>query len=216
VDSPRRSTPAWIAYSFGKPVRIDRYAINYVNGSITTRAPKNWTLQGFNGSYWSIVDTGPMKVNWAGSQTRSYDVQTAGAYSSYKLVVTDDNDTRAGVVVISMGNLSLQSCQVNIEGNWQEDSTRSTADSGYFVPLSVDLGPARWRQVYKFYVGGSADILRPAPNDAHYFVPGTWTLQGNVLTLTYTDHKWNTTSGTFVDTFEVLEADANHLKLKRN
>lgn len=104
-------TPAWIAYSFNNPKVITRYSINYVNGSITTRAPKDWQLQGSNGGeIWVTIDSRSNEVNWSGSERRSYAINNPGSYSSYRLYVTDDNDDRAGVVVISIGDLTLESC----------------------------------------------------------------------------------------------------------
>jgi hypothetical protein len=104
-------SPAWIAYEFNYPKTIRRYSINYVNGQITTRAPKNWELRGSNdGTQWAVVDTRLNEVNWAGSERRSYAVNNPGSYRHYRLYVTDDNDDRFGVVVISMGDLTLESC----------------------------------------------------------------------------------------------------------
>ena len=101
-------TPAWIGYEFaGAPRRVVNYSIRYVNGSIRTRAPRNWTLQGWNGSSWVILDARSGQINWGGVETRTFSVATPGYYNRYRLNVTDDNDTRTGVVVISMGKLFL-------------------------------------------------------------------------------------------------------------
>lgn len=213
-------TPAWIAYDFGKPVTVDRYSINYVNGSITTRAPKNWELQGFDGYNWITVDSRNDEINWTGYQRRSYDVSNPGSYQSYRLYVTDDNDIRAGVVVISIGGLSLESCNIfKVEGDWQMDQLRSANNagqipekSGYYVPDNLKLGATRYRQMYKFHSNGVAEVLRVGPTDGHYFVTGTWSLWGDQLTLNYTDI--TRSSGAFVDKFQVIEADENHLLLK--
>jgi|GEM_PF-3333116 len=101
-------TPAWIAYTFsGGQQRVVSYAIKYVNGSIRTRAPKNWTLQGSNGGSWTVIDTRTNQINWGGVEERRFTVTYPGFYSQYRLYITDDNDSRAGVVVISIGKLSL-------------------------------------------------------------------------------------------------------------
>jgi hypothetical protein len=106
-------TPAWIGYEWASPRFVDSYAITYSNGSITTRSPKTWQLQGWNGSAWTTVDSRTNEINWTGFQTRNYTVQTPGSYLKYRLLVADDNDTRAGVVVISLGNLSLKGCELH-------------------------------------------------------------------------------------------------------
>nr|WP_246357189.1 Ig-like domain-containing protein [Pyxidicoccus fallax] len=109
-------TPAWIGYEWANgPKRVDRYAIRYVNGSITTRAPKNWTLEGFNGSAWVAVDTRNNQVNWAGTERREYIVASPGAFAAYRLHVTDDNDTRTGIETVSIGRLELLGCNVDTQ-----------------------------------------------------------------------------------------------------
>lgn len=108
-------TPAWIGYQWadGRTRTATAYAINFVNGaSLSTRAPKDWTLQGSNnGSTWTVVDTRSNQTGWSGSTRRAYTIQSPGAYTRYRLNVTDDNDSRAGVVVISMGRLELLGCR---------------------------------------------------------------------------------------------------------
>lgn len=103
-------TPAWVAYEFNSPTTINQYTIDYANGSITTRAPKDFELQGSNGGGWTTLDSRLDETGWAGSEKRTYEVANPGAYRQYRLYVTDDNDNRDGVVVISIGELTLESC----------------------------------------------------------------------------------------------------------
>jgi hypothetical protein len=105
-------TPAWISYEWNSPRFIDQYSIRYANGDIKTRAPRDWSLQGWNGSDWVIVDARSNQTAWAGSETRSYTVASPGSYLKYRLHVEDDNDNRNGIVVISLGNLSLRGCEL--------------------------------------------------------------------------------------------------------
>lgn len=105
-------TPAWVGYEWENPRFVDQYSITYANGSITTRSPKIWELQGWNGTSWVTVDSRRDQINWSGSETRSYTVQSPGSYAKYRLHIEDDNDDRDGIVVISMGNLSLRGCQL--------------------------------------------------------------------------------------------------------
>ncbi len=213
-------TPAWIGYEWSNSRYVDSYAITYANGSITTRSPKIWQLQGWNGAAWITVDSRSNEINWSGFETRNYTVQTPGSYSKYRLVVADDNDTRTGVEVISLGNLSLKGCElniiaaVNLHGDWHEDNTQSGVGIEHYVPTSIDLGAARFRNMISFFAGGTGKILRLAPNDAHYFVNTTWVLTGNKLTVTFTDNKWSSTAGTYDYTYEVLSAGSGNLRLK--
>jgi hypothetical protein len=104
-------TPAKLGYQFKTgPRTVSGYAIKFANGSLTSRAPKDWTLRGFNGSSWVVVDTRSNETNWAGVERRVYAVSSPGAYSAYELNITDDNDTRAGVVVASIDELELFDC----------------------------------------------------------------------------------------------------------
>jgi hypothetical protein len=106
-------TPAWIGYQWSDgPRTVTSYAINFINGSLTSRAPKDWSLQGSNnGTTWITVDSRSGQTGWLGSSRRAFTVASPGAYTRYRLNVTDDNDTRAGVVVISMGRLELLGCR---------------------------------------------------------------------------------------------------------
>jgi hypothetical protein len=113
--SKLEQTPAWVAYEWPSGTHfISRYAIHFTNGALTSRAPLDWTLQGWNGSVWSVVDTRNGETNWGGSERREYTVTSPGWYKGYRLHVTDDNDARAGVVVISIGRFQLLGCASNL------------------------------------------------------------------------------------------------------
>ncbi|MFP2933084.1 SBBP repeat-containing protein [Pyxidicoccus sp. 3LG] len=110
--SAEKQTPAWLAYEWADgPRTITRYALTYTNGSITTRAPKNFTFEGWDGSAWVVLDTRTNEVGWPGYERREYAVTSPGAYRKYRLSVTDDNDSRTGVEVISLGQLELLGCE---------------------------------------------------------------------------------------------------------
>ncbi|XXF79298.1 hypothetical protein P2318_05970 [Myxococcaceae bacterium GXIMD 01537] len=109
--SPVGQLPAWIGYEWTDgPRRIIRYAIRFVNGSLTSRAPRAWTLQGWNGTQWVVVDTRTNEVGWGGSERREYTLTSSATYSKFRLNVTEDNDSRTGIEVISMGRLELLGC----------------------------------------------------------------------------------------------------------
>jgi hypothetical protein len=131
--SLENQTPAWIGYQwFNGAKTIQRYAITYTNGSITTRAPKQWTFEGWNGSAWVVLDTRTNQVNWAGFERREYAVPSPGAYTRYRLNITDDNDTRSGIVVVSMGKLELLNCTTATYPTKQAVWTRTTgAPAGF-------------------------------------------------------------------------------------
>lgn len=104
-------TPAWIQYQWADgPRTITHYAIRYANGAITTRAPKDWSLLGYAGGSWVEVDARQNQTEWDGVERRHFAVTSPGAYSAYRLSISDDNDTRAGVVVVSIDELELFDC----------------------------------------------------------------------------------------------------------
>ena len=103
-------TPAWIQYNFGSNKKVTKYTITNTNGSLTSRAPKNFQLRGWNGSSWVTVDNRTNQTGWVSGTPRTYTVQSPGNYSQYRLHITDDNDSRSGVVVISIGNLEFRGC----------------------------------------------------------------------------------------------------------
>jgi hypothetical protein len=101
-------TPAWVGFQWNDgPRRIERYALRYENGSITSRAPRDFALHGWTGDQWIEVDRRSGEVDWLGSERREYEVAAPGRFAGYRLYVTDDNDPDAGVVVISLGELEL-------------------------------------------------------------------------------------------------------------
>ncbi|MCP3059886.1 SBBP repeat-containing protein [Myxococcus sp. K38C18041901] len=110
--STRGQTPAWLAYEFPTTTRpVQRYAVTYGNGTITSRAPKNWTLEAYNGLGWTILDTRTNQTGWAGHERREFAVANPGAYRAYRINVTDDNDVRStGNVVVSISRLELYNC----------------------------------------------------------------------------------------------------------
>ncbi|MFE8602782.1 SBBP repeat-containing protein [Archangium violaceum] len=123
-------TPAWIAYEFSDgPKKVNKYALHYVNGNITTRAPKNWTFEGWNGSAWVVLDTRTNQTGWAGHERREFTLASPATYAKYRLNVTDDNDSRAGVEVISLGRMELIGCATGGVPIW----TRLQGSAGGFI-----------------------------------------------------------------------------------
>jgi hypothetical protein len=100
--------PATIGYAWTDSAKtVRRYALSFANGSLTSRAPKAWTLEGSNGGDWSVVDRRSDETSWLGKDRREYIVANPSAYFQYRLSFTDDNDARAGVVVISLSKVEF-------------------------------------------------------------------------------------------------------------
>ncbi|MFP2925901.1 hypothetical protein ACLESO_11915 [Pyxidicoccus sp. 3LG] len=139
-------TPAWIAYEWpDAPRTVTHYAIKFVNGDLASRAPKNWTMEGWNGTAWVVLDTRTNEVNWGTVERRQYPVASPGAYRKYRLQFTDDNDARTGIETISIGRVEFLNCSCVIT-NEVPVMTSPTAPSGT-VTTSSAWGPEyeHWR-----------------------------------------------------------------------
>ncbi|MBC8123426.1 MAG: hypothetical protein H7Y22_16505, partial [Gemmatimonadaceae bacterium] len=92
------TSSVWIDYEWGGGASntVNSYQIKYANGSCCEqRGPKNWTLQGWDGTAWVTVSTVTNQSGWYSNPTRTYTVDTPGAYSRYRLNVTADNYNNA-------------------------------------------------------------------------------------------------------------------------
>jgi len=73
-------------------------------------APKNWELQGWNGTEWEVIDSRSNEASWSGGETRTFTVATPNSFAKYRLNVTDDNIGLPGVLLIAIGDVSFESC----------------------------------------------------------------------------------------------------------
>jgi PKD repeat protein len=174
-------TPAWIAYDFASSTRITHYTITNSNGSLTSRAPKDFKLQGWTGSSWVTVDNRTNETNWTSGVQRTYEVSSPGNYTKYRLYITDDNDSRSGVVVISIANLELLGCEppplvapnacftTNIFGSSVSVNASCSSDSdGSIVSYSWDMGDGTYRSgqsTSHFYSQDGTYVIRLTVTD---------------------------------------------------
>lgn len=75
---------------------------------------------------------------------------------------------------------------------WHEDYDGMEGNIEYFIPKSVSLPKSRYREAMTFHSSGAFEILRLAPDDAHYWAYGTWTRSNDVLTVDYYDARMGT------------------------
>lgn len=64
------SVPAWAEYTFAAPVTITSYAVQTDSGP--AYAPKDWTLEYWDGSAWVVVDTQTNQTGWVASEIRTF------------------------------------------------------------------------------------------------------------------------------------------------
>jgi hypothetical protein len=103
VDMP----PYSLSYRFTEaPLerRILAYAIQFETiHSFLGLAPRNWTLEGFDGLAWVVLDTRSNQTDWSEGETRQFGIAAPGSYSSYLLRVTVTN----GQPDVAIGELYL-------------------------------------------------------------------------------------------------------------
>ena len=58
---------------------------------------------------WVSIDSPEPQTNWAGTETRTFAITGhTEQYQDYRLLVTEDNDARSDIVVVSIASLSLK------------------------------------------------------------------------------------------------------------
>lgn len=108
-------TPAWIEFDFKSRTYVNQYSIKYSNGSITSRAPKAFILQGKTLGRWKVLDRRFNESNWGGSEIRKFSIGDPGLFYNYRLVFEDDNDKKSGNVMISIGEIKFLNCNYKRE-----------------------------------------------------------------------------------------------------
>jgi hypothetical protein len=133
------TSSVWLGYEWGGGTSktVSSYEIKYANGSCCEqRGPKNWTLQGWNGSTWITVDTVTNQTGWYAYSVRTYSVDTPGTYSKYRLNVTADNYNNATypITLVSIASLQLYGA---VSAPQVPTMSSSTTPSGYVTRSGV-------------------------------------------------------------------------------
>ena len=82
--------PEWVSLELPSAKRVAKYSITAtVNGD----APKNWTLEGWNGSSYVVVDTRSSETNWAGLERREFVCTNSAHYGKYRVNISSGNAT---------------------------------------------------------------------------------------------------------------------------
>jgi len=98
-------TTGWVKYDFGKTVTPKSYTV-YGSQSVglESRALRSWTLEAWNGSGWTVIDTRPNETNWTAFETRAYNIATPTSFSIFRINITANNGDAS---VLQMTNLQL-------------------------------------------------------------------------------------------------------------
>ncbi len=109
------SKPVWLGFAWNEgPRHVTRYALTF-NDKETSRAPRDFTLEGWDGKDWVTVDSRTDEIEWKSPETRLFTVSRPGAYRQYRLHITEDNDPREVIVAVSLERFEL------LGGNCGED-----------------------------------------------------------------------------------------------
>lgn len=77
--------PVWLQYEFLNTQRITAYALTI--GSSATQVPVDFTIQGWNGTAWDILDT-RTGVTWTANERKQFPLTQIGNYQRYRMHVT--------------------------------------------------------------------------------------------------------------------------------
>jgi len=78
----------WLSYTFTTPTIVRRYTIT--GYSTVTYSPNTWTFEGWNGSYWEVLDS-RSGITWTASEKKTYDINNSTAFITYRINVTANN-----------------------------------------------------------------------------------------------------------------------------
>ena len=95
---------------------------------------------------------------------------------------------------------------------WHEDISRKVGNIENFVPQNISVPVGRFVEEMTFGSNGSFTILRLAPNDAHYYAYGTWTRNGNVISVSYYDARINVS---IQESYQVAELKSSLFRFRR-
>ncbi|MEM1181480.1 MAG: hypothetical protein AAGM22_24260 [Acidobacteriota bacterium] len=204
-------TPAILGFDFGQVTPVDRYTILFGNGSLRSRAPRDWEFQGFDGSEWVTLDTRVAETSWLGFESRSYDLAETAEYSAYRLFISDDNDVREGVVVISMNDLAFESCADELVDDFEDGDFDSwwldgIGHANQFEAEVIDAGGDRALALTSD--GATAYIQRDNGGFLYRELTGDFLIETDIDTSTMTTGKDFRKAGFF------MRASLDHLDLR--
>lgn len=100
--------PAWATYEFfGSPRVVRAYRFLYGNGRILSRAPKRFAFQVLRGSKWVTINTRCCETEWAGTEERTFHLDSAVVGQKFRFLFYEDNDSRSAIVVISLKRIQI-------------------------------------------------------------------------------------------------------------
>lgn len=90
----------WINIDYGKDTLIKSYVIQADNSGSTAESPTAWTLQGYNGTDWEIIDT-QENIVFSLNELKTFNVNTENYYTQYRIVFNAGNGSNGELKKVS-------------------------------------------------------------------------------------------------------------------
>lgn len=142
-------TTGYVEYDIGGGSKcVDAYWISFPSVADTQAAPSQWTIEGYNGSTWVVLDSQSGQSGWYNGQRRYFEFYNKNSYQKYKLAWSALN----GISTFSVGEIAFNESPVSQAAfNLTASSTTGINDGTGFLAADVGrpirlLGPDnRWR-----------------------------------------------------------------------
>jgi len=158
-DSDSGTLASWNAragqvdYTFSAGTYVcDGYLI--VANSIGSTAPIAWTLEGYNGSSWIVLDSRASQTGWSSGESRSYDFINETAYEAYRFKWRGQNDTSLNYTQFSeiylhqsVATQTAFNLTASAVTGINDDTGFQTTDVGRHIRLLASDGIWRWVKI---------------------------------------------------------------------
>jgi hypothetical protein len=133
------ATPAWLEYDrgSGNGVISTSYSISCGPSGTASTAdmPKNWTIEGYNGSSWDTLATVTGEAAWSLGETRLYTFTNTTSYEKYRIDVTLQ---QGGGAEIEIGELTFYASGTGFGTNGFQLDYADTAAYGADVKTNTN------------------------------------------------------------------------------
>ncbi|MGM1044906.1 MAG: hypothetical protein ACQEXX_02030 [Bacillota bacterium] len=125
----------WLAYEFSEPQRVVRYAITNQYGAGTSRNPRSWTFEGWNGVSWDILDTQIDYTSWIDTIPSEFSITNNKSYMKYRINSTLNNGNTS---YLSIGEMEMYGASIPATPpSWETVST-TLPDADTFINEGMD------------------------------------------------------------------------------
>ena len=89
----------WINIDYGKETLIKSYVIQADNNG-SAESPTAWTLQGYNGTDWEVIDT-QENITFKLNESKTFNIDTENLYTQYRIVFSAGNGNNGELKKVS-------------------------------------------------------------------------------------------------------------------